>query len=102
METGKILRVVWSDHHASADDDWWDIEVIVGRAKRGRRIMTIGELIYEDDRCLVLAAESSYGGDGSDTKRYRRWTSIQKPLIHMREVVDATLPGSLLNETAPL
>lgn len=79
-----ILRVVWIDHHRSGKD-WWTKEEIVKKAERPWTVITIGEVLYEDDACLVLVQEQQPDGTEDAGPVYRGWTAIMKKLIVERE-----------------
>ena len=81
----KYLRVVWVDHHGSTGDDWWSLKEITANAKREWTITTVGTLIYEDERCIVLASESTADSDADNGLAYRKWEAIMKALIQTRQ-----------------
>lgn len=79
-----VFQITWVDHHTS-EKGWWSLEEICHRAKQKWMITTIGDLVYEDQDCIVLVMETGPNGDGGEGIAYRKWTSIMKPLIQQRK-----------------
>ena len=82
QEAVTACRIEWRDHHGSRDDSWWSKEEIARRAARGWLMTTVGEVIYENDDCVVLASQQYV--DGANEVQHRGWIAIMKALIQSR------------------
>ena len=72
--------VDWIDHHGDSTQTWRTRSEIVDNSEKDFVIRTYGEVIYEDDEKIIIAAEKRLDEDLWKTL-YRYTTTIMKKLV---------------------
>lgn len=82
----RVEQVMWLDHFSNHSHDVFTLHQIASRVKEDFVSVTVGMLVYEDDRLLVLAHEGRVDVD-IEEPLFSHYTAIYKVCILERQVL---------------